>query len=100
MVDAVLLRALPFPEPGQLVRIVDKAPGINVRDKGMSVPELADLENRSGIFQSVSGYLAHQWQHHRRRAARARRSTRNSRFRAINAIPTSTVNCKTIARAL
>ena len=55
IVDAVLLRALPFPEPGQLVRIVDNAPGINVRDIGMSVPELADLEDRSGIFQSVSG---------------------------------------------
>jgi len=55
IVDAVLLRPLPFPQPEQLVRVIDNAPGVNARDIGMSPPELADLQDRSGIFESVSG---------------------------------------------
>ena len=55
IVDAVLLRALPFPQPEQLVRVVDNAPGVNARDIGMSVPELGDLQDRAGIFESVAG---------------------------------------------
>ena len=53
VVDATLLRPLPYPQPEQLVRIVDNLPGIGARDVGMSVPEWHDLE-RSGIFQYVS----------------------------------------------
>ena len=55
IVDAVLLRALPFPQPEQLVRVIDNAPGVNARDIGMSVPELADLQDRAGIFQFIAG---------------------------------------------
>ena len=55
IVDAVLLRALPFPQPEQLVRVVDNAPGVNARDIGMSVPELKDLQDRAGIFEAVAG---------------------------------------------
>src|SRR5882724_3578327 len=54
IVDAVLLRALPFPESHRLVRIVDNAPGVGSQDIGMSVPELRDLQERSGIFEDVS----------------------------------------------
>ena len=55
IVDAVLLRALPFPHPEQLVRVVDNAPGVNARDVGMSPPELTDLQGRADIFESVAG---------------------------------------------
>jgi len=55
IVDAVLLRALPFPHPEQLVRVVDNAPGVNARDIGMSPPELTDLQGRADIFESVAG---------------------------------------------
>src|ERR1700722_6639394 len=55
IVDAVLLRALPYPQPEQLVRVVDNAPGVNARDIGMSVPELGDLQDRAGIFQFIAG---------------------------------------------
>jgi predicted permease len=54
IVDAVLLRALPFPEPQRLVRVVDNAPGAGLKDIGMSQPELEDLQNRSGVFENVS----------------------------------------------
>ena len=54
VVYAVVLRPLPFPRPEQLVRVFDDLRGPNDPDVGMSVPELWDLQSRSGIFQNVS----------------------------------------------
>jgi len=54
IVDAVLLRALPFPAPGELVRVVDNVRGFGLKDIGMSVPELQDLAGRSGVFEQIS----------------------------------------------
>ena len=54
IVDAVLLRPLSFPTPERLVRVIDNAPGAGLRDIGMSVPELQDLQDRSGAFENVS----------------------------------------------
>src|SRR5690348_10831841 len=53
VVDATLLRPLPYPEPEQLVSIEDDLPGAGARDAGMSEPEWQDLEH-SGIFEHVS----------------------------------------------
>ena len=53
VVDATLLRPLPYPHPEQLVRIEDDLVGIGARDIGMSTPEWRDLE-RSGVFAFVS----------------------------------------------
>ncbi|WP_158750545.1 ABC transporter permease [Acidobacterium sp. S8] len=53
VIDATLLHPLPYPSPGELVRIEDNLPGVGARDVGISVPEWKDLES-SGIFQSVS----------------------------------------------
>ena len=53
VVDATLLRPLPYPQPQQLVSILDDLPGVDGRDVGMSEPEWQDLE-RSGIFEYVS----------------------------------------------
>jgi predicted permease len=53
VVDATLLHPLPYPQPEQLVRIVDDLPGVGARDIGLSVPEWKDFQ-RSGIFQYVS----------------------------------------------
>jgi predicted permease len=57
VVNAVLLRPLPFPEPERLVRIFDDAPGAGAHDLGMSVPELNDLAERSGVFTQISGLI-------------------------------------------
>lgn len=54
IVDAVLLRPLPFPEPDRLVKIVSNAPGAGLHDFGTSEPELRDLQGRRDIFESVS----------------------------------------------
>lgn len=53
VVDATLLRPLPYPEPERLVSIEDDLPGVGARDVGMSEPEWQDLEH-SGIFEHVS----------------------------------------------
>ena len=53
VIDATLLHPLPYPNPGELVRIQDDLPGVGAQDVGISVPEWRDLES-SGIFQSVS----------------------------------------------
>jgi predicted permease len=53
VVDATLLRPLPYPQPEQLVSIEDDLPGVSARDVGMSPPEWQDLQ-RSGIFENVS----------------------------------------------
>ena len=54
IVNAVLLRSLPYRDPDRLVRIFFNNPGIGMRDVLFSVPELEDLRNRSGVFEDVS----------------------------------------------
>ncbi len=54
VVYAVLLRPLPFPQPEQLVRVFDDLRSSNVRNVGMSAPELWDFQDRSGVFQDIS----------------------------------------------
>ncbi len=53
VVDATLLHPLPYPQPEQLVRIIDDLPGVGAQDVGMSEPEWQDLQH-SGIFEYVS----------------------------------------------
>jgi len=53
VVDATLLRPLPYPQPEQLVRIVDDLPGIGTLDAGLSEPEWQDLQH-SATFEYVS----------------------------------------------
>jgi predicted permease len=54
VVYAVLLRPLPFPQPEQLVRVFSDLRGANVKDIGLSPPELWDFQDRSGVFQNIS----------------------------------------------
>jgi putative ABC transport system permease protein len=53
VVNATLLHPLPYPQPRELVKLVDDLPGIGALDVGLSVPEWRDLQG-SGIFQYVS----------------------------------------------
>jgi predicted permease len=53
VVDATLLHPLPYPQPEQLVSVVDDLPGVGARDVGLDEPEWQDLQH-SGIFQYVS----------------------------------------------
>src|SRR6202049_2927548 len=48
IVNAVLLRSLPFSHPDRLVKIVANNRGVGAQDIGLSVPELDDLRSRAG----------------------------------------------------
>jgi putative ABC transport system permease protein len=54
VVNAVLLRPLPFRDPERLVRVFDDLRGAGAKNVGMSVPELYDLSERSGVFEQIS----------------------------------------------
>jgi len=53
VVDATLLKPLPYSHPEELISIESDLPGINAHDAGMSQPEWQDLQ-QSGIFEYVS----------------------------------------------
>src|SRR5712672_269938 len=54
IVNAVLLRSLPFSHPERLMKIVANNRGVGARDIGLSVPELDDLRTRAGVFDQVT----------------------------------------------
>lgn len=54
VVNAVLIRALPFPHAERLVRIAADARATNGRNIGISQPELEDLASRAGVFDGVT----------------------------------------------
>ncbi|MEP7271833.1 MAG: ABC transporter permease [Acidobacteriota bacterium] len=54
VVEAVLLRPLPFSNPEQLVLLRDDLTQRQLQNIGMSVPELRDLQQSTDIFESVS----------------------------------------------
>src|SRR5271154_2016154 len=54
IVNAVLLRSLPFHNPDRLVRIYFNNPGVGLRDVPFSVPEFDDLRTRTDVFEDVS----------------------------------------------
>ena len=54
VVDAVLLRPLPFPHPEQIVLVRDDLTGRQLGDVGMSVDELRDFQERSDVFEQIS----------------------------------------------
>jgi predicted permease len=54
IVNAVLLRSLPFRDPDRLEKITFSNPGVGLRDVPFSVPEFEDLKSRAGVFEEVS----------------------------------------------
>src|SRR5271167_5137086 len=57
IVNAVLLRSLPFSHPDRLVKIAANNRGVGAHDIGLSVPELDDLRARAGVFDQVAAIL-------------------------------------------
>jgi predicted permease len=55
IVNAVLLRPLPFAEPDRLVRVRFSNPGLGLHGVLYSVPELEDLRTRANVFENVTG---------------------------------------------
>jgi putative ABC transport system permease protein len=54
IVDAVLLRSLPFPEARRLVYLTADMRGTSMPDIGFSLPEMEEIRTQSGIFDDVS----------------------------------------------
>src|SRR5580765_6083316 len=54
LVNAVLLRSLPYRDPDRLVRIFVNESGVGLRDVRFSKPELDDLQTRAGVFEDVT----------------------------------------------
>ncbi len=54
IVNAVLLRPLPFRDSNRLEKITFSNPGVGLRDVPFSVPEFEDLKSRAGVFEEVS----------------------------------------------
>ena len=55
VVDAVVLRPLPYPQPDRLVRVTADFTAMKAADIGMSQPELADYRDRAQLFDSIAG---------------------------------------------
>jgi predicted permease len=58
VVQSVLLRPLPYPEPGRLVSSYDSFPGAGVERAGTSVPNYFDRKALTDVFEEVALY---QW---------------------------------------
>ena len=56
VVDAVLLRTLPYPEPERLVVVAERAPGGN--RMGVAYPNYRDLREQAQSFSEMAGYRA------------------------------------------
>lgn len=57
VVNTILLRPLPFRDPQQLVRIVEKNPKAGESSKTYSADATQDFQHQNQSFQSVSGYF-------------------------------------------
>jgi putative ABC transport system permease protein len=54
IVEAVLLRSLPFPEAHRLVYVTADMRGTSMPDVGFSLPEIEEIRTQSGVFEDVS----------------------------------------------
>src|SRR5262245_61126203 len=56
VVNAVLLRALPYHEPDRLVRLWESNPAANLRAFSASFPNFMDWRNQNGVFEQMAAY--------------------------------------------
>jgi hypothetical protein len=54
VVNAVLLRPLPFPDPDRVVRVFADFKGAGTENIGFSEPEFEDLRDRAGVFDEIT----------------------------------------------
>jgi predicted permease len=56
VVNAVLLRPLPYREPGKLVRIYTEFPTMSLKKFWMSAPEFLDIQREAGSWESIGAW--------------------------------------------
>jgi putative ABC transport system permease protein len=59
VVDAVLLRPLPYAHPGQLVGVFEAKPGQGIASAGVSSLDLEVLRGQNRVFSEMAGITAH-----------------------------------------
>ncbi len=59
VVNAVLLRPLPYLNAGQLVNLPEAKPKSNLAGEGMSYPTFTELQDHSDVFSAVAGLARH-----------------------------------------
>jgi predicted permease len=59
VVNAVLLRPLPYANPGQLALLPEASPKQGITDAGMSYPSLLELRDYSHVFSGIAGLASH-----------------------------------------
>lgn len=59
VVNAVLLRALPYTNPGQLVFVSEARPDAGVTGLGMSYPSFTLLRDGNRVFSTIAGFGGH-----------------------------------------
>lgn len=59
VVDAVLLRPLPYSDPSRLVSLSDAEPKTKIVDVGMSWPAFTTLSESTGPFSVIAGLASH-----------------------------------------
>ncbi len=59
VIEAVLLRPLPYPDPGQLALLPESNPKRGITDAGMSYPSLLELRDNSRVFDAIAGLASH-----------------------------------------
>ncbi len=55
VVDAVILRPLPYKAAERLVRVTSEFQRLGLQDAGLSAAELFDYRDRSGVFEAITG---------------------------------------------
>src|SRR5712671_3299780 len=58
VVNAVVMRPLPYAQADRLVRVTADFTGLHAADVGLSQPELVDYRDRSGLFDGIAGVWA------------------------------------------
>ena len=59
VVDAALLRPLPYEHPGQLVGVFDAKPAKGITSAEISYLDLEDLRGQNRVFSEMAGIMAH-----------------------------------------
>jgi putative ABC transport system permease protein len=58
VVNAVLLRPLPYPEPERIVLLEGINPAQGITLSNMSVPDFADWQNQNTVFDQMAGFVS------------------------------------------
>src|SRR5436190_2231306 len=57
VVNAVLLRPLPYPEADRIAYLEAVNPGRGIKESNMSIPDFADWQSQNQVFEEMAGFV-------------------------------------------